>query len=292
MRRFLLLLSLFLVATTVSAGSGRNRDVSMSIEDGDEVTDCGDLTVRFNGQRATMVSQEIPFTGRALKVKSETHGGIRATGWNGSSYGITLCKAAAPGSSPDQIRVSVQGNELTATGPENDQWVAYFLIRVPRNGDLELSSENGPISLDNVNGRINAQAENGPVSVKDSSGTIVATTTNGPVSISGGSGQVRLAATNGPVSVKLAGSTWDGKLDASTKNGPVSLKIPRGFRSGVLVTSAGHGPVTCRAEGCPRGGFRYDDESNDRPREIELGSGDRVVRLSTVNGPISVKDMD
>jgi len=292
MRRFLLLLSLFLVATTVSAGHSRNRGVSMSIEDGDEVTDCSDLTVRFDGDRAAMVSQEIPFTGRSLRVKSETHGGIRATGWNGSSYGITVCKAAGAGFSSDDIRVSLRGNELTATGPESDQWVAYFLIRVPRNGDLELSSINGPISLDGVNGRIQAQAENGPVSVKNSSGTIVATTINGPVSISGGSGQVRLAATNGPVSVKLEGTTWDGKLDASTQNGPVSLKIARGFRSGVLVTAQGHGPVTCRAEGCPRGGFRYDEENNDRPRAIELGSGDRVVRLSTVNGPISVKDME
>ena len=35
-----------------------------------------------------------------------------------------------------------------------------------------------------------------------------------------------------------------------------------------------------------------DDDWDDHPRQIELGSGPRTVRLSTYNGPVSVKEME
>ncbi|HEU4522811.1 MAG TPA: hypothetical protein VFT12_12465, partial [Thermoanaerobaculia bacterium] len=109
------------------------------------------------------------------------------------------------------------------------------------------------------------------------------------VSISGGQGDIRLQATNGPVSVKLSDTFWNGNLEATTQNGPVSLKLPRGFRSGVLVEALGHGPVSCKADGCPDVRLRSYDE-DERPRRIELGSGPQVVRLSTVNGPVTVRE--
>mgnify|MGYP006183000513 FL=1 len=129
------------------------------------------------------------------------------------------------------------------------------------------------------------------MSVKESSGTITAETTNGPVSISGGAGNVKLDATNGPVTVKLSDTVWDGNLEASSQNGPVSLKLPRGFRSGVVVEARGHGPVNCKAEGCGDR-FRAFDPHDERPRRIELGVGPQVVRLSTVNGPVTIKEHD
>jgi hypothetical protein len=292
MRRLIPALFLFLLATTAFAGHGRHGGVNISIHDGDGLTDCGDLDVKFDGERAQVSSDEIPFGGKALRVRSEKHGGIRVSGWSGSSFGITVCKAVPAGTDASAIRVTMNGNEVTADGPDEGRWVAYYLIRAPRGAKLDLESTNGPISLDNVNGDITAEAINGPVSVKESSGTIHATTTNGPVSLAGGSGTVRLKATNGPLSVKLRGSVWDGDLQGSTQNGPLTLKIDRAFRSGVLVESLGHGPVTCRAEGCPEVRVRTNDWEDHQPRRIELGTGQPVVRLSTMNGPVSVKEMD
>ena len=291
-RALLLMVALVLVAANLVAG--RHGDgVNMSISDGGDFDDCGDLSVRFDGQRVPVVSEEIPFHGSQLVLRTEKHGGIRVVGTRGNSYGVTVCKAAAPGTDIGAIRAAFAGNELTATGPEDDRWVAYFIIRAPRDASLDLEANNGPISIANFHGTVKAQATNGPVSVKDSSGTINAETTNGPVSIDGGSGNIRLEATNGPVSVDLTDSFWNGSLEASTKNGPLSLDLPRGFRSGVLVESLGHGPISCRAEGCPEARERYrtyDDGQDDRPRRIELGSGPQVVRLSTTNGPVTVRE--
>jgi len=94
---------------------------------------------------------------------------------------------------------------------------------------------------------------------------------------------------NGPITVKLRGTSWDGNIEAHTQNGPASLRIPANFRSGVVVESDGHGPVSCRAAACKEARRTWDDEDN---RKIELGSGPTVVRMSTVNGPVSVRESD
>lgn len=293
MRRFLTLFSLFLLAAlpALAHGHGRHGNVSISIDDDDDVTDCSDISVRFDGERVPMVSEDVPFNGRSLRLRNEQHGGIHVTGWKSNGYQIRVCKAVPAGADPSSIRVTSSGNVVSATGPDEDRWIVYYLVRAPQNAVLDLYSTNGGIGIDGVDGSITARAVNGPVSVKDSSGTIDATTTNGPISFGGNSGTVKLSATNGPVSVKLSGTGWNGgSLDAETKNGPVSLKLPRGYQSGILVEALGHGPITCRAEGCY--GRRYRDLDEDTPRRIELGSGPQLIRLATTNGPVSVKESD
>ena len=120
--------------------------------------------------------------------------------------------------------------------------------------------------------------------------SITAEAHNGPISFKGGSGVVKLDAQNGPITVKLDGDSWlGGSLDAHSHNGPMSVKVPNDYRSGVVVESDGRGHVSCHAEACRQARRTWDDET---PRRIELGSGPTVVRLSTVNGPVSVKERD
>jgi DUF4097 and DUF4098 domain-containing protein YvlB len=117
--------------------------------------------------------------------------------------------------------------------------------------------------------------------------TVTANAVNGPISLDGGSGTTKLNATNGPITVKLPRQRVGRHLDAHTENGPLALKIPATIRSGVVVLSEGHAPVSCRAEVCRQARRTWDDEENPK---IELGSGPVVVRLSTVNGPVSVRE--
>ena len=293
MRRLLVPVALMLLSLAAAAHGhgGHGSNFNISFDDDDDARGCDAFSVRIDGERVPVIAEEVPFHGSLLKARTEGNGGIRVIGSNSAAYGITVCKAVAPGTSAASVRAILAGNEITTEGPDNEKWMAYLVIRAPRGASLDVASQNGPIGISRFDGTLTAEASNGPVSVKDSRGTITARTTNGPVSIAGGSGNVRLDATNGPVSVKLSALSWDGSLEASTRNGPVSLKLPRGFRSGVVVETDGNGPVTCRAEGCPEGkAFRWDEEN--RPRRIELGSGPQVIHLSTVNGPVSVKDSE
>lgn len=299
MRRTILFLALVLVTNASFAANRHGRGVNVSIEnDFGSATDCSAMTVRFDGERAPVITEEVPVGNlRSLKVRGAQNGGIRVFG-GASRYGVTICKAAANSRDASAVRAQFNGNELQIDGPNGDErWTAFVLVSAPRGADLDVSTTNGPISIDSLDGKLSAQALNGPISMKNSTGSLDVETTNGPISMSGGSGQVKLSAKNGPLTVNLSGSSWNGSLDAETQNGPLSIRVPRGYRSGVVVETTGHGPVSCRGvEGCEvslRSGYDDDDDhDHDRVRRFELGSGQQNVRLSTVNGPLTIRDSD
>lgn len=279
MRHLALALTLALTATTALA----HDDFHNSAEE------CSGRNVRFSDEPA-FVKKEVlqPGNLRSLEV-SVTNAPVSVEG-GGTGYTITVCKAAELQSDLDAIRVTLDGNELKATGPDHRRWMVMYHLRVPRGADLDLTAKNGPLAIRNVDGTIQARTHNGPLSLRNVNGKVEAETQNGPVSISGSSGTMKVTASNGPLSVDLDGASWNGTLDASTKNGPLSVKLPRAYASGVVVETSGRGPINCRAEGCERFWREDDDHRGREPRRIELGSGPVNVRLSTVNGPVTVKD--
>jgi hypothetical protein len=280
MRHLALALTLALSATAATA---HDYDTTSAAEE------CSGRNVRFRDE-ASFVRKEVIEAGnlRSLKV-SVTNAPVTVEG-GGAGYTITVCKAAEVAADLDAIRVTLEGNELKATGPDDHKWTVMYHLRVPRGADLDLAAKNGPLSIRDVDGTIVARSQNGPVSLKNIDGNVDAETRNGPVSISGGSGTMKVTASNGPLTVDLSGGAWNGTLDASTKNGPLSVRVPRTYASGVVVESSGRGPINCRAEGCARF-WRDQDHGGDRePRRIELGIGPVNVRLSTVNGPVTVMD--
>jgi hypothetical protein len=308
MRRLALVSALIALALPLAAVSGyhghssdSNHGLSVSIDDWEDLRDCSALRVHYNDRTVPVVEENVPVSGmRSLKVRSDRNGGIRVVGGTSSTFAVKACKASALGNVND-IRVNLSANEVSADRAGNDsRSVVYFLVFAPRNATLDLDASNGPISIDGVDGSITAHALNGPIGVKESSGTIDVHTQNGPISFAGNSGRVTLRATNGPISVKLGGSSWtSGNLDASTENGPLSLKVPAGYGSGVHVETDGNSPVSCRAAACRSAKKAYaesgedDDDNGPRwPRHIDLGTGARMVTLSTHNGPVSVKEGD
>ena len=287
MRR-LLVLAMFVPATLLASHHGYNN-LSVTTDDG-SVSSCADFRVTIDDQPAARAEEAVNVGNpRALAVHAARNGGIYVTGGDSGRYEVTACKAAAIATSLSDIRVTMNGNEVSADGPDNERWLVYFIVRAPRGAELNLDATNGPISVRNLSGTIGAKAVNGPISAKELDGTFNLETTNGPISIEGGSGTAKANATNGPITVKLRGDAWNGTLDAHTENGPMSLKISSNFRSAVVVESDGHGPVSCRADACREARRSWNDEDN---RRIELGSGPATVHLSTSNGPVSVKGIE
>jgi hypothetical protein len=285
MRR-LLPLFLFLLALPAWA---YHDGISVNFnDDGTDITDCSQIRMTVDGRPAATEQENVPLGAiNSLKLDAARNGGIRVRGGYGG-YSVVACKGAALSEQLRAIHVSTSGNHVTADGPsESRDWTVYFLVQVPRNATLDLSSTNGPISVKDVTGTVAAQAQNGPIAVKNSSGTIDVQSKNGPIAFAGDAGTVKLRANNGPIAVKLAGNGWNGgSLDARTDNGPLAVKLPRSYASGVVIESNGRGPVVCKADAC--GGKLISlDESR---RKIELGHGTALVHLATGNGPISIKD--
>lgn len=304
MRRLSLVTALIALTLPLAAGSHSysneysNHNLTVSVDDWEDVRDCSAIHVRYNDRTIPVIEENLPVSSlRSLKLRSDRNGSIRVIGTTSSTFGVKACKASALGNVND-IRVNVSGNEVSADRADNDtRSIVYFLVFAPRGSTLDLDATNGPISVDGVDGRVTAHALNGPIAVKASSGTLDIDTQNGPISFAGNSGNVKLRATNGPISVKLDGSSWTaGSLDASTENGPLSLKVPAGYLSGVHVETDGNSPVSCKGPGCRearKAMAEADDDENFGPRwprRIDLGSGARMVSLSTHNGPVSVKE--
>jgi hypothetical protein len=287
MRRFVLALTLLMTAAGASAHD--NFEVN-----GD---DCTSRNFRWNDRNAHIARETIDGRGlRSIKA-NVTQAPVSVIGDSTGGYSIEVCKAAELASDLADIRVTLVGDELRATGPDGNRWTVLYKIHVPRNADVQVEAKNGPVSFRDVDGTIVARSSNGPLSLKNVSGNVDATTTNGPISVHGGSGTMKVQATNGPLSIDLDGNSWQGgSLDASTRNGPLSVQIPRGYNSGVVVESSGRGPFSCRAAGCDQ--FRAeqrrsrddDDDDYERAHRVELGAGRTDVRISTVNGPVTIKD--
>jgi hypothetical protein len=255
--------------------------------------DCSPRNFQFgdHGRDSVVSREELAGASslRSLKVTAE-NGPISVRG-GASAYGIVVCKAAKDESTLSQIHVTLRGNELSADGPDSGDWTVGYRITVPHSAQLDLRSTNGPIGMQDVDGRISAHAKNGPVSLRNVTGDVDAVTTNGPISLSGGGGNVKAIATNGPVSVRLEGGNWQGgSLEASTTNGPLSVKVPKGYATGVVIESDGRGPISCNFDGCDDVRTSLRESRHGEPRRFELGTGPRNVHLSTSNGPLTIKE--
>lgn len=254
---------------------------------------CNDLHIEFDGREGVMQSEEKTITkaeAATLRVEGEHNGGVQVQGWDQANYSVTLCKAAYPGNDAEsvlaQIKLNFSNGELTVSGPgSHHQWSAHLLIKAPRGAAMDLNVHNGPMGLYSVEGNLKVHAVNGPVTVEKCKGDLIVRAENGPISLEENSGKLDVRTQNGPLTIDLDGTSWAGSgLEAHANNGPVTLHVPSGYQSGVVLESDGHGPFSCAASVCDEGRRTWDDSS----KRVEFGSGPTVVRVSTVNGPVSV----
>lgn len=288
--------ALFALGFTSARASYHRHPVSISHEGRRPATDCADLRIRFDDRDAVVRSEEHSLTraeAGTLHVEPHANGGLQVVGWDKDTYSVTACKAAAgPADEAErvlsQITLSVQPGRVTTNGPgAEEDWTVYLLMRVPKAASLELETKNGPLALYDVDGKVTAKTHNGPIHLKNFSGEAEITALNGPINLEGGKGSVRIHTENGPISVELAGSSWTGEgLSADAHNGPVTLSVPSGFQSSFMIESTNNAPVSCKASVCESARKTWDDEH----RRIEYGNGPATIRLSTVNGPVSVRD--
>jgi len=282
--------ALLAAALVFGGATARASDgVRVSMPDGGELESCSDLDIEFDERPAERAEErlEIPAeTGKTLRVRLARNSGAVVRGTGSASFEVLACKAAPSAQALSSIALSRKGETLTVTGPGGDDWVGYLLIAAPAGASIELDAYNGPIGLSRLAGRVVARSQNGPISIRDCDGDIEATADNGPIHVRGESGRLRVKTQNGPIGVSLSGGSWKGEgLEASAVNGPVSLAIPAGYRSAAVVESLGHSPFRCRGEACETARRTFDDDH----KRIELGEGPTLVRLSTENGPVSVK---
>jgi len=282
----------------IAAGPTASNHHSMSMSGGERgpVADCAGLHIHLNDRAAEMRSEErtISRSDGPLRVESEVNGGLQVQGWDKDTYAVTVCKAADASTNNaeqifSQIKLSVENGRVSVSGPSgHENWTVFLLVRAPRSANLELRANNGPLSIYDLDGKLVARAINGPISLQGFSGDADISAENGPIDLTGNSGKLRLHTENGPISVSLSGDAWKGSgLEADAQNGPLTLRLPKNYQSSVLVESNGNSPMSCQASFCNDARKTWDEDH----RRIEFGNAPAVIHLSTVNGPIAVKQI-
>lgn len=286
---------LCLNCATSIAQQKKHRGFTINIGDGKNITNCGQITMRVDDWQVVRSEQErvLPRSAvSSLQVQAAHYGGILVNGWERDQYAIKACLGAASENAAEaqsllsQLALSVQDGRVSVTGAGRDEtWMAYLVIYAPNGAALNLEARNAPITVNSISASIEARNSNGPITLRNVDGQVRADVTNGPINISGNRGEHHLKVLNGPLNVTLLGSRWEnGELEGSTQNGPIELALPPDYQSAVRVNPSKHSPVACRAVQCKEAARTW-----DKPSLIEFGGPNPVVRLSTVNGPTTVR---
>jgi len=217
--------------------------------------------------------QTLPATGSTISIDGRQNGGVSVKGWDRNEILVrTRIQSAAPTEAEakqlaSQVRIETASANIFATGPDNRNdrwWSASYEIFVPRRSNLSLKTNNGGISITDVNGQLQFTAKNGGVSLKRVGG-----------SVKGGT-------TNGGLNVVLAGDRWDGEaLDVSTTNGGVSLSIPENY-SAHLETGTVNGHLNIDFPVTVQGNVT-------KELAVNLGSGGATIRAMTTSGGVRIR---
>lgn len=280
-------------ALMASPAAASDWNFNLRTTGSEPVTSCAQIEVTSRDGRIARAEETTPVgaASSGVTVKGAKNGGIYASG-GAAGYQVTLCKFAVAGSADaaqatlSRVTLNVTGGRVEVNGPAGGDWTAHLIVLAPDQGQLELETANGPLSVRGMTGRVTARATNGPIAIRQVSGSLDIQARNGPVDLRETSGEVRAVAHNGPLSVDLSGPTWNGAgLEARTENGPLSLRVPDDYQAGVRVDVSRHSPLSCRAAMC-RDAVRLGDDSGGT---LTIGSEQAQVRLSSRNGPVTIR---
>jgi DUF4097 and DUF4098 domain-containing protein YvlB len=217
--------------------------------------------------------QTLALSGGTIAIDGRQNGGVAVKGWDQNQV---LVRARVQTGAPtaeeakslgQQIRIETGGSKIFASGPENRRnyhWDVSYEVFVPRRADLSVETQNGGISIAEVNGRIDFTALNGGVVLKKVGGA------------------VRGSTTNGGLVIELGGDRWDGEsLDVSTTNGGVIMSVPENY-SAHLETGTVNGSVNVDFPVTVQGRLT-------KQIALNLGSGGPTVKATTTNGGVRLK---
>jgi len=121
--------------------------------------------------------------GAPLSVRLPENSSIRVIGGNGDGFAVTVCKFARRADSLEAIHVTADGPGIAFRGPSSREWMAFLIVRAPRNAALDLEAMNGSIGVKDVTGRVTARTTNGPIDLEGCSGSLDANAVNGPITL-------------------------------------------------------------------------------------------------------------
>jgi DUF4097 and DUF4098 domain-containing protein YvlB len=204
------------------------------------------------------------------KIRPSPNGGAMIHGWQKNTVLVRSCIHATGNSESEarslasQITVARGAGDIEPDGPKPDRrqhWDVSYEIWLPQQSNLDVSTVNGGVTIQQVQGEI------------------VAHTVNGGVNLERVGGDVKGTTVNGGLRAELAGDRWDGAgLHLSTTNGGIVVGLPASY-SATVESSTVNGGIHCDFPVTVQGKL-------GKHMSFQLGTGGATMQVSTVNGGI------
>ncbi len=234
----------------------------------------GTLTEEFH--------QTYPLSAGGRVSLSNINGQVKITGWDRAEVRVDAVKRARTPEALRDARIRVNagaGSVHIETEYDQSQWErrdgdrhehhvarVEYTLSVPRTARVEnINIVNGPLEIENLSGEVEASSVNGGVTAR------------------GLSGRVRLSVVNGRLEAALDSLNDANPVTLSAVNGQLIAVLPSDSNAHVKANTV-HGSIN-NDFGLPVREGRY----VGRDLEGQLGAGGARVRLSNVNGTITIR---
>ena len=219
-------------------------------------------------------------------------GDVNIKGYDGGSVEVTAFKEGR-----DRNEVEVEdlsgGNriELRAKYPHNCNCDASvrFEVRVPRSVSFDfdkISTASGNVNAEGVSGRLRLGTASGDVTLQGVSGDIHASSASGSVKVREAAGTVSASTASGDVDVELTRLEGAGDLRFSSASGNVHVRLPASVDADVeMSTASGDIDTNFPVE------VKQDEYGSGKHARGRLGSGSRLLRISSASGDLSLKSI-
>ncbi|HVG38587.1 MAG TPA: DUF4097 family beta strand repeat-containing protein [Pyrinomonadaceae bacterium] len=229
-------------------------------------------------------TKSFPVAGNATpRLVVETFDGpVTVRAWDKPEISYTAVKRADDAEALNAIRFAAEqrGGEvfLSAKHP-NEQHGAFnasvqFEVFVPRRCHLRITSGDGRLNVEGVNGELEIKTGDGAITVRDSGGRVQAITGDGRLSVDNFDGAAEVKTGDGRVSLEGRFTT----LDAQTGDGTITLGLPAdaGATIETVGESVSHDPLY----------VAEDNDESKRNRRWKIGNGGNLLKLRTGDGRI------
>jgi len=259
------------------------------------------------------------------------NGAIEVSGWERDSVEVNGTKYASTKFGLDEIKIdaSTSSSSVTIRASRSSGFHrnggARFTVRVPRNVKLDpITTSNGHLRIEDVEGTVRLRTSNGGIRLSGVKGETEARTSNGAIEADYVEGDTRLHTSNGAIRAEVshgileattsngsitgrlrdAAPTWpvraessnghidlriDGKqipeVRASTSNSSIVVRLPAGASADVRAHTS-HSSVVSEFDG-----VRVENEHGRGEMSGKIGSGGRLIDLSSSNGSIKILRM-
>lgn len=226
--------------------------------------------------------------GGSINVRNIS-GDVRVTGYDGQAVVVTGIKEG-----PDRDKLTIDdqssgnGVDVRVRYPEhcNCDASVRFEVKVPRNISYRfnsISSVSGEVEVTGVTGDLTAKSVSGEVTVNDVSGSLHISSVSGSVRVGKVEGTASAKSTSGDVSVDVISLEGAESMEFGSVSGDVRVKLPGNLDADVQMSTMSGDlktdfPLTI--EEAKRG--------SGRKASGRLGSGSRILKLSSVSGDLSL----